>query len=50
MKAIKDCDPALGKFEAFAWFRIKGAIIDSQKGKAFREENAISIQSPHAPG
>jgi RNA polymerase sigma factor (sigma-70 family) len=50
MKAAKDYDPALGKFEAFAYFRIKGAIIDSQKRRVYREERNVSLDAIEANG
>jgi RNA polymerase sigma factor (sigma-70 family) len=38
-------DPARGAFEPYAWFRVRGAIIDSQKRKVYREELNVSLQS-----
>lgn len=34
-----------GGFESFAYFRVRGAIIDSQKRRAYREEGYISLQA-----
>ncbi len=36
--------PDRGKFEAYAYFRIKGAVIDANKRRAYREELNVSIQ------
>jgi RNA polymerase sigma factor (sigma-70 family) len=38
-------DPARGDFEPYAYFRIRGAIIDSQKRRAYREEQNISLHA-----
>lgn len=38
-------DPARGAFEPYAWFRVRGAIIDSQKRKVYREELNVSMQA-----
>jgi len=32
-------------FEAYAYFRVRGAIIDSQKRRAYREERNVSLQA-----
>jgi RNA polymerase sigma factor (sigma-70 family) len=45
MKAAATYDPALGKFEAYAYFRIRGAIIDSQKRRTYREESCVSLEA-----
>lgn len=45
MQAAERYNPASGKnFSAFAWFRIRGAIIDSQKRRSYREEQNDSIE------
>jgi RNA polymerase sigma factor (sigma-70 family) len=40
-------DPSKGKgsFEPYAWFRVRGAIIDSQKRRTYREELNVSLQA-----
>jgi RNA polymerase sigma factor (sigma-70 family) len=45
LKAAATYDPALGKFEAYAYFRIRGAIIDSQKRRTYREESCVSLEA-----
>jgi RNA polymerase sigma factor (sigma-70 family) len=45
LKAAATYDPALGKFEAYAYFRIRGAIINSQKRRAYREESCVSLEA-----
>src|SRR5262252_7141231 len=45
LKAADAYDPALGKFEAYAYFRVRGAIIDSQKRRTYREEANVSLQA-----
>lgn len=35
--------PGRGKFAAFAWFHVRGAIIDAHKRQAYREEQNTSI-------
>lgn len=37
--------PATGAFEPYAYFRVRGAIIDSQKRKVYREELNVSLQA-----
>lgn len=32
-------------FEPYAYFRVRGAIIDSQKRRAYREERNVSLQA-----
>ena len=49
MKAAQTYDPALGKFEAYAYWRARGAIIDSQKRRAYREERHVSLQAVADP-
>lgn len=45
MQAAERYSPASGKnFSAFAWFRIRGAIIDSQKRRTYREEQNDSLE------
>jgi RNA polymerase sigma factor (sigma-70 family) len=36
-------DPAQGNFERYAWFVVKGAIIDAHKRRAYKEEQHESI-------
>jgi RNA polymerase sigma factor (sigma-70 family) len=38
----------LAELEPFAFFRIKGAIIDSQKRRTYREESYVSLQGIQA--
>jgi RNA polymerase sigma factor (sigma-70 family) len=38
-------DPARGEFERYAYFRVRGAIIDSQKRRAYREEQNVSLHA-----
>jgi len=38
-------DPSKGAFEPYAWFRVRGAVIDSQKRRVYREERNVSLQS-----
>jgi RNA polymerase sigma factor (sigma-70 family) len=45
MKAAQGYDPALGRFEPYAYFRIRGAMIDSQKRRAYRNEACVSLQA-----
>jgi DNA-directed RNA polymerase specialized sigma subunit len=45
MKAAAAYDPALGHFEHFAYFRIRGAVIDSQRRQAYKEEANESLQA-----
>jgi len=45
VQAAAAYDPALGAFEAFAYFRIRGAIIDSQKRRTYLNEACVSLQS-----
>jgi RNA polymerase sigma factor (sigma-70 family) len=42
-KAAECYSPARGPFDRYAWFRVRGAIIDSQKRRAYREEQNISL-------
>ncbi len=37
--------PDKGDFEPYAWFRIRGAIIDSQKRRVYREERNVSLHA-----
>jgi RNA polymerase sigma factor (sigma-70 family) len=43
--AAKAYDPARGEFEPYAYFRIRGAMIDSQKRRAYRNEACVSLQA-----
>jgi RNA polymerase sigma factor (sigma-70 family) len=45
VKAANSYDPAAGAFEPYAYFRIRGAIIDSQKRRTYREEAHVSLDS-----
>ena len=47
MKAANSYYPSKGNgsFEPFAYFRVRGAIIDSQKRRTYREESHLSIQA-----
>ena len=38
-------DPAKGNFEPYAYFRVRGAIIDSQKRRVYREERNVSLHA-----
>jgi RNA polymerase sigma factor (sigma-70 family) len=44
--AAKSYHPARAKlgFEPYAWFRVRGSIIDSQKRRVYREESNVSLQ------
>jgi len=44
-KAAETYDPALGHFAHYAYFRARGAIIDSQKRRTYREESHLSLQA-----
>ncbi len=47
VKASNAFRPALASkagFEPYAYFRVRGAIIDSQKRRAYREERNVSLQ------
>jgi RNA polymerase sigma factor (sigma-70 family) len=37
--------PTRGDFAPYAYFRIRGAIIDSQKRRTYREEGHVSLQA-----
>lgn len=46
VKAANAFEPALASkagFDSYAWFRVRGAIIDSQKRRAYREEQNDSL-------
>lgn len=46
VKAANAFQPALASkagFDAYAWFRVRGAIIDSQKRRVYREEQNESL-------
>jgi RNA polymerase sigma factor (sigma-70 family) len=48
VRAAAVFDPAKASavgFESFAYFRVRGAIIDSQKRRAYREEANVSLQA-----
>jgi RNA polymerase sigma factor (sigma-70 family) len=45
VQAANAYDPQLGAFAAYAYFRIRGSIIDSQKRRAYREEGAVSLDA-----
>lgn len=45
VQAANAYDPNAGSFSAYAYFRIRGAIIDSQKRRAYREEGAVSLDA-----
>lgn len=46
IKAVDRYDPGKGqKLEAYAWFVIRGAIIDAHKRRAYREEQHVSIDA-----
>lgn len=42
-EAIQRYDPASGAFGAFAYWRVRGAIYDAHKRKAYREEQNLSL-------
>jgi RNA polymerase sigma factor (sigma-70 family) len=44
VNAANSYDPEKGSFEPYAWFRVRGAIIDSQKRRVYREELNVSLQ------
>lgn len=51
MQAAKRYDPATGgNFAAFAYFRIRGAIIDANRRAAYREETHDSLQAMQERG
>ncbi len=46
-KAAASFEPAragAAGFDSYAWFRVRGAIIDSQKRRAYREEQNDSLE------
>ena len=45
MDAAERYHPDAGAFERYAWFRVRGAIIDSQKRRTYREEQHRSLQA-----
>jgi RNA polymerase sigma factor (sigma-70 family) len=45
VNAANSYHPSRGDFEPYAWFRVRGAIIDSQKRRVYREESNVSLQS-----
>lgn len=46
LQAAKRYDPASGKkFEPFAYFRIRGAIIDANRRSTYREETHDSVEA-----
>ena len=44
LDAARRYDPAVGEFQRYAWFRVRGPIIDSQKRRTYREELNPSLQ------
>lgn len=44
VKAANSFCPSKGDFERYAYFVVRGAIIDSQKRRAYREERNVSLQ------
>lgn len=44
MDAARRYHPDSGAFDRYAWFRVRGAIIDSQKRRTYREELNPSLQ------
>lgn len=48
VNAANSYHPAKGEFEPYAWFRVRGAIIDSQKRRVYREESNVSLQAIEA--
>ena len=45
VNAANTYDVSRGDFERYAYFRVRGAIIDSQKRKVYREECNVSLQA-----
>ncbi|HWE51378.1 MAG TPA: sigma-70 family RNA polymerase sigma factor [Bryobacteraceae bacterium] len=45
LEAARRYDPAAGSFGAFAYFRIRGAIVDAHKRRRWREEMLESLQA-----
>jgi RNA polymerase sigma factor for flagellar operon FliA len=45
MDASRRFHPDAGEFERYAWFRVRGAIIDSQKRRVYREEQNPSLDA-----
>jgi RNA polymerase sigma factor (sigma-70 family) len=45
MDAARRFHPDAGEFERYAYFRVRGAIIDSQKRRVYREEQNPSLQA-----
>jgi RNA polymerase sigma factor (sigma-70 family) len=45
VKAADAYDPGAGEFERYAYFRVRGAIIDSQKRRTYREETHVSLNA-----
>lgn len=49
VQAANAYDPSAGEFAAYAYFRIRGSIIDSQKRRAYREESYVSLEALRDP-
>ena len=45
VKAANAYHPSRGAFAPFAWFYVRGSIIDSQKRRTYREEGHTSLQA-----
>jgi RNA polymerase sigma factor (sigma-70 family) len=45
VSAANSYDPSRGPFEPYAYFRVRGSIIDSQKRRAYREESNVSLHA-----
>lgn len=45
VKAANAYHPARGAFAPYAWFYVRGSIIDSQKRRTYREEGHTSLQA-----
>jgi RNA polymerase sigma factor (sigma-70 family) len=48
-EAIQRYDPASGAFAAFAYWRVRGAIYDAHKRRAYREEQNLSLDEIRSP-
>jgi RNA polymerase sigma factor (sigma-70 family) len=45
VSAANSYDPAAGPFPAYAYFRVRGEMIDSQKRRTFREAGHVSLHA-----
>jgi len=45
VKAANAYNPSRGAFAPYAWFYVRGSIIDSQKRRTYKEESHTSLQA-----